>query len=407
VSLIVTSSVSLSSANTYYGPNLNISPDSITSGSSVNIQLSTGSGSTFTAPPSGSNLCNPLDPSTCSFPLQSCTLLNYYQINQVTVTDPNGNSYMLGSSATSGLSNPSIGRFTNSAGGPFAPAINVSATDSGSISLGSGVGGFYALNSNLPNPPNNVNPEEPYYWWTVSGNVYGSNLRHDQNPSIQPTATVGTYTADIEGLVFCGSTTLFFDAAMQFVVTTSTTSTTSTTTTTTTTTTSTTTTSTTATSTTTTTSAGGATRTIGWWQTHLAIEQSTWASYIAANPSGASICGLTVTTASQAMGGFWASIPKTSTGAHRDNVPHAEMILVQQWIGALLNTQAFGTSDGGLLASGVTACNTDNVNTITSAANALDNFNSGGDNIASPIPTGSATPQAAQLFANVVFWDSI
>ena len=116
---------------------------------------------------------------------------------------------------------------------------------------------------------------------------------------------------------------------------------------------------------------------------------------------------MTITTAAQAMGGLWASNPKTSTGAHRDAVAQAEMILVHQWIGALLNTQAFGTSDGGLLASGAAACNTDDANAITSAGNSLDTFNGSGDNVASPIPEGSATPGAAQAFADIAFWDSV
>lgn len=340
------------------------------------MQLMSGSGSTFTAPPSGSVLCNLSDPSTCSFTLQSCPTLTYYQINQATVTDPNGNRYMLGSSTTSGLSNPSIGRYTGSTGNIntfFAPAINVSSTDTGAIPFGTAVGGFYALTSNLANPPNNVNPEGPYYWWTVSGNANGAGLRLDQNPSITPTSVSGTYKFDLEGLVFCGSSAIFFDALMEFIVTPG---------------------------------APGPTRTIGWWQTHLAFEESTWADYIAANPSGATICGVTITTASQAMGGFWASIPKQSDHVKRDHVAQAEMILVQQWIGALLNVQAFGTSDGGILASAQTACNTDNVAAITSAAGGLTIFNQSGDTL--PISLGgSATPQAAKSYADIPFWDSV
>jgi|SRR5450759_4217706 hypothetical protein len=109
---------------------------------------------------------------------------------------------------------------------------------------------------------------------------------------------------------------------------------------------------------------------------------------------------------SRSLSGFWASIPKTSTEAHRDNVAHAEMILVQQWIGALLNQQAFGTTTG-LIAAGVTACITGNVNTITSAANALDGFNSSGDNVSSNVNVGNATPQAAKAYADIPFWGAV
>lgn len=369
-------------AQTYYGPSLSVT-SSVTSGMTVTMSLVTGSGSTFTAPPTGSDVpCNPADPSTCSFPLQSCPTgsFNYYQINQATVTDPNGNEYMLGSATTSGLTNPSIGRFTGSTGNyptsAFAPAINVSSTDSGSIPFGTAAGDFFALTSNLPNPPNNVNPEGPYYWWTVTGNANGAGLRLDQT-TIQPTSTVGTYTFDLEGLVFCtGSSPIFFDAALQFTVFPAPPPST------------------------------GVTRTIGFWKTHLAFMEATWSTYIAANPSGASICGLTITTAAQAMGVFWASNSKLSDGAHRGQPGQAEMILAKQWVGALLNTVAFGTSDGGLLAAGQTACNTDNVSLITTAATALEAFNTSGDSLGFT-GAGSATPAAAAAFANIPFWDAI
>ena len=365
--------ISTATAATYYGPSFSVTP-SITPGQPISITMTVGSSSTFTAPPAGSALCNIANPSTCFFPLQACTTFGYYQINQATITDPNGNAYMLGSSVTSGLANPFIGRFTNSPGGPFAPAINGSQTDVLTMPFGAGAGGF-TMTSNLPNPPNNVSPEGPYYWWTVAGNVHGSDLRLDQNPTINPTTTSGTYNADLEGAVYCGSSRLFFDASMEFIVTPG---------------------------------IGGPTRTIGWWQTHLAAENATWNAYLASHPGGASICGVTILTAAQAMGGLWASIPKLSDGhTARLAVDHAEMILVQQWIGALLNVQAFGTSDGGLLAAGQAACNTDDIPTITNAAGGLDLFNGSGDNITSTLFTGSATPKAAKAFANIAFWDAV
>jgi len=135
--------------------------------------------------------------------------------------------------------------------------------------------------------------------------------------------------------------------------------------------------------------------------------QSTWAGYIAAHPSGASICGVTVTTDSQAMGVFWASISKLSNGQPRAAIDQHEMILAQQWIGALLNVQAFGTSDGGLLSAAQAACATDVQATIDTYAGLLDAFNQSGDLIPTGLSVGSATPQAAKAFANKVFWDAI
>jgi hypothetical protein len=151
----------------------------------------------------------------------------------------------------------------------------------------------------------------------------------------------------------------------------------------------------------------GVTRTQGFWATHLDLLKTTWAAYIAAHPGGATICGVTITTAQEAMGGLWASVSQTSTGGKRGLPYQSEMVLVQQWIAALLNAQAFGTSDGGLLANGAAACNSGNQSAITNAAEALDNFNNSGDLLTSPFPTGSATPQSAQAFADIRFWDVV
>ncbi len=198
----------VASATTYYGPSFTISPHSVPSGTPVTMQLSTASGTTSSAPPSGgSTPCNPLIPWTCTF-LPNCQTFAYYQFNQVKVTNPNGDVYMLGSNTRPGLDNMLVGRYLSQG---YGPAINLSATDTGSIPFpGSN---FYALTSNLANPPNNVNPEGPYSWWTISGS---------SSPS---TTVVGTYEFDLEGLVFysgggCPSSPLFFDAPMFFNVTT-------------------------------------------------------------------------------------------------------------------------------------------------------------------------------------------
>jgi hypothetical protein len=139
----------------------------------------------------------------------------FYSIHEVTVTDPDGNGYMLGSATTSGMYFPtSLG----GSGTGSADALNVTVGDTFVIPFAAGAGGF-SFTSVLGNPPNDVSPAGPYYWWTIAGNTYGSNLRLDLNPSIIPTQIQGTYTVDVEGAVACpsGSTpftsTLFFDAA--------------------------------------------------------------------------------------------------------------------------------------------------------------------------------------------------
>jgi hypothetical protein len=142
-------------------------------------------------------------------------------VHEVTVTDPNGNEYMLGSAVTSGLYWPSVlgGGGSETSFPPQAAALNVTVGDSFTIPFAAGAGGF-SFTSVLGNPPNDVSPAGPYYWWTVAGNAYGSNLRLDQNPSINPTLIHGTYIVDIEGVVACptGSSTftsiLFFDSGV-------------------------------------------------------------------------------------------------------------------------------------------------------------------------------------------------
>ncbi len=135
------------------------------------------------------------------------------------MVDPHGNTFMLGSGTRPGLTNYYISIPRTFAQG-YAPAINLSATDTGSIPFGTGAGGFYAVNSNLPNPPNTVNPEGQYYWWTIgSTNAYGDGQRLDQNTSIVPTSVAGTYEFDLEGLLFCSGNHYFFDAPMYFNVT--------------------------------------------------------------------------------------------------------------------------------------------------------------------------------------------
>ncbi|MDG6934219.1 MAG: hypothetical protein JRN68_05935 [Nitrososphaerota archaeon] len=208
-------------ATTYYGPSFSM-PTAIPPGSTINIVLSTASGSAVVALPQGSSTpCS----GTCSYPQQPWTSPSacFVSVHEVTVTDPNGNQFMLGSSTTSGLYWPSA--FGGSGSGtsvpPQAPALNYTVGDSFTIPFGTGPEG-YTFTSVLGSPYN-TNPEGPYYWWvSVVGagnpNGYTVGARLDQT-SINPTMTHGTYTVDVEGVVACpGSQSstfqnvLFFDA---------------------------------------------------------------------------------------------------------------------------------------------------------------------------------------------------
>lgn len=219
-------------ATTYLGPSFEVT--STSPGGPVYLTVSTASSNTFVAPPSGSGAqCQ--SGQVCSFPLQACTDSNtfYYSIHEITITDPNGNAYMLGSSATSGmywahaLGGPSPGSNTlplSDGVGNQGDALNVTLGDNFVLPFGTGSGGFTFATS-LASPPQTHSPEGPYYWWTVAGNTFGSNLRLDQHPSINPTTAAGIYVADIEGVVICGSgvffdqgVKVFFDSPSQFTV---------------------------------------------------------------------------------------------------------------------------------------------------------------------------------------------
>ncbi|HEV2226685.1 MAG TPA: hypothetical protein VGR56_07780 [Nitrososphaerales archaeon] len=136
---------------------------------------------------------------------------------------------MLGSATTSGLYWPANQGGGGSNNGPSlgqANELNITASQSDLIRFGTGQTGaggasFTSENYHVGAPfTASSDTAGPYYWWTVAGNAYGSNLRLDQNPSITPTVTHGTYLLDIEGVAVCGNTTtaishiVFFDAGI-------------------------------------------------------------------------------------------------------------------------------------------------------------------------------------------------
>ena len=73
----------------------------------------------------------------------------------------------------------------------------------------------------------------------------------------------------------------------------------------------------------------------------------------------------------------------------------------------MLNKQAFGTNDGGLIAAAKAAFVGTDKNLILSLAGQLDAYNNGGDAIAFPtgFTPGKANPKLSQSAANKAFWD--
>jgi hypothetical protein len=250
-----TTSATTSSSTTYscpsgdlcYGPEF-VLPTAIPPGSPITFSLTTVAANYFVTPPSGGG--SPCS-GTCAFPLQACAFSStpdstqfFYLIHEITVTDPQGNEFMLGSNSTSGLYWPSAlggsGSGTNVP--PQAVPIDIMVGDNfNTMSLlqgseGPSDNGFQftsaiplsswpSLIVNPPAPYYSYNPEGSsstlgYYWWIAVGNGAGQRL---DKAGTNPTQLQGTYTVDIEGVVVCGNVdqqvtiNLFFDAPIQVI----------------------------------------------------------------------------------------------------------------------------------------------------------------------------------------------
>ena len=156
------------------------------------------------------------------------------------------------------------------------------------------------------------------------------------------------------------------------------------------------------------------TRTQGFWQTHTTYTSSIFQTYFGTTgmkigdgtTHKAYITNVQSTGASQLFGGFYASIPKTSTGVKRSDIDKARMQLLQQLIAAKLNCAIFGCS----LAVQTMIANADSVyasgpaSAIITAAGQLDGYNNSGDTLIIG-NAGKATPKTSQSWANIPFWN--
>lgn len=162
----------------------------------------------------------------------------------------------------------------------------------------------------------------------------------------------------------------------------------------------------------------GATRTIGFWQTHTDFTSKIFNNYLVDKFVGENIDvveGVThkgkITNAGQLFGGFYAPIAKTTTGTKRSQIDQARIQMLQQLLAAKLNCAAFGCSQAtiDLIAQADAAYKAGtNKNLIISLAGELDAFNNSGDNVAmnpSLPATGKATPKTSQSIANTAFWN--
>ncbi len=149
------------------------------------------------------------------------------------------------------------------------------------------------------------------------------------------------------------------------------------------------------------------TRTQGFWQTHTAYTTSIFQTNLAsAMPIGSAPHKGVITTTGQLFGGFYSSIPKTSTGAKRTELDKARMQLLQQLIAAKLNCAAFGcaASVQTMIANADAAFAGTSVSAILTSAGLMDAYNNSGDTIIIG-SAGKATPKDSQALANKLFWD--
>ena len=160
----------------------------------------------------------------------------------------------------------------------------------------------------------------------------------------------------------------------------------------------------------------GATRTMGFWKTHLDFTENIFDTYL---PDGIHLGtwgGETwdITTIEQLMGIMWASPPKNCDDTPRYAIDQARIQAAQQAIAAILNDAMLGGGDldAWLASHGITKSiieilegdKLNGSNSIHTLQQVLDDFNKSGDNIAlDPLltPTGRANPTQAQIIADV------
>ncbi|MBX4190215.1 hypothetical protein KW791_02895, partial [Candidatus Parcubacteria bacterium] len=147
-----------------------------------------------------------------------------------------------------------------------------------------------------------------------------------------------------------------------------------------------------------------ATRTQGFWQTHTSYTTTKFNSGLNPLTIGTKV----IDSPAKLFAGFYASIPKTSTGAKRSALDQARMQMLQQWLAAKLNCQAFGCSltTQTLLNNAATAWSGTNVSSIQSYASQLDTYNNSNDALVIS-GQGKATPGTSQTTATsgMSYWN--
>jgi hypothetical protein len=153
---------------------------------------------------------------------------------------------------------------------------------------------------------------------------------------------------------------------------------------------------------------GFATRTQGFWATHLDFTEYVFETYLG---SYIDLGYKQIDTMEELMGIFWANNAKESDGDKRTKLCQARQTTAQQAIAAILNQAMPG---GAPLPAGITLTSIANtlagtdIQAIKNLGAALDAYNNSGDDVALDPglpPTGRAEPQAAKGIADIPFAD--
>ena len=152
----------------------------------------------------------------------------------------------------------------------------------------------------------------------------------------------------------------------------------------------------------------GATRTLGFWKTHLDFTTYIFDNHLGEPPS-IDLGWKQVDSMSDMMGIFWANVAKNSDGSKRNALCKARVQASWQAMAAILNSSMPGGSPlpGGVTLGSIkdTLGGTD-VGAIKALALQLDTYNKSGDDVAldpNLLPTGNADPNGARDIADIPF----
>jgi uncharacterized repeat protein (TIGR01451 family) len=152
----------------------------------------------------------------------------------------------------------------------------------------------------------------------------------------------------------------------------------------------------------------GATRTQGFWSTHLDFTKYVFETYLG---SHIDLGWKNITNINDLMGIFWANNAKDSNGKKRTALCQAKVTASNQALAAILNDAMPGGGDllsatGYTVGDIATILGGNDLGAIKKLSSALDTYNNMGDNIAldpSLPSTGRANPTAAKAIANIPF----